>query len=86
MPTITTKDGTQIYLQGLGNRPAHRLQPRLAAHGRRLGLTDDVLRPARLPGHRATTGADTAVPPRPGTATTWIPMPMISRPSLKSST
>ena len=31
---ITTKDGVQIYLQGLGQGSAHGVQPRLAAVGR----------------------------------------------------
>ena len=40
-------------LQGLGNRSAHRVQPRLAAVGRRLGHADAVLLRTRLPRHRA---------------------------------
>src|SRR6266487_3062254 len=40
-------------LQGLWLGPADRLQPRLAALGRRLGCPDDVLPRARLPRDRA---------------------------------
>src|SRR3954453_9497982 len=39
-------------LQGLGVGPTGRLQPWLAAFGRRLGYPDAVLPPARLPRHR----------------------------------
>ena len=39
-------------LQGLGIGPADRLQPRLAAVGRRLGHPDAVLPAARVPGDR----------------------------------
>ena len=54
MSTITTKDGTEIYLQGLGpeERPADRLPPRLAAERRRLGYPDALLRRQGLPCHR----------------------------------
>ena len=45
-------------LQGLGQGPAHRVQPRLAAVGRRLGRADAVLPQSRLSRHRAR-------PPRP---------------------
>ena len=45
-------------LQGLGQRPAGRLQPRLAAERRRLGRPDVPRRRQRLPRHRAR-------PPRP---------------------
>ena len=44
MATITTKDGTQYLLQGLGKRTAHRIQPRMAINRGRLGRTDAVLR------------------------------------------
>ena len=50
-------------LQGLGLGPADRLQPRLAAFGRRLGHPAAVLPPARLPRHR----------PRPARARTLDP-------------
>jgi carbon-monoxide dehydrogenase large subunit len=38
-------------LQGLGRRSAHRLPPRMAIDGRRLGRADDVLSGARLSRH-----------------------------------
>ena len=47
MSSITTKDGTRDLLQGLGNRAAGRVQPRLAAQRRRLGRPDGVPRVAR---------------------------------------
>lgn len=31
MPAITTTDGTEIFYKGLGQWPADRVQPRLAA-------------------------------------------------------
>ena len=40
-------------LQGLGLGSAHRVQPRLAAVGRRLGRADAVLPQQQLPRHRA---------------------------------
>ena len=43
MPTITTSRRHRDLLQGLGLGPADRVQPRLAAVGRRLGHPDAVL-------------------------------------------
>lgn len=42
MGTVATKDGTQIYYRGLGQRAARRLQSRLAALRRRLGGPDGL--------------------------------------------
>ena len=53
MPTITVKDGTEIYFQGLGKRAARRLQPWLAPERGRLGRPDAVSGRPRLPLHRA---------------------------------
>ena len=50
-------------LQGLGDRSADRLQPRLAAVGRRLGRPDDVLPGARLPRHRPRPSGTRALQP-----------------------
>ena len=52
MSFVKTKDGVEIYLQGLGQRSAHRFQPRLAAVGGRLGRADAVLSQPRLSRHR----------------------------------
>jgi hypothetical protein len=43
LPTITTKDGTEIFYKDSGKRAAHRVQPWLAAFGGRLGRSDAVL-------------------------------------------
>ena len=43
LPTITTKDGIEIFYKDSGKRAAHRVQPWLAAFGGRLGRSDAVL-------------------------------------------
>ena len=52
MGTITTSDGSEIFYKDWGQWTAHRVQSRLAAVVRRLGCAVDVLRRARLSGHR----------------------------------
>jgi hypothetical protein len=37
LPTITTKDGTEIFYKDSGKRAAHRVQPWLAAFRRTIG-------------------------------------------------
>ena len=75
MSTITTKDGIADLLQGLGQRTADRVQPWLAAVGRRLGCADDVLPVARISRDRARPARSRPLDTDRWTATTWIPMP-----------
>ena len=52
MPTVTTKDGLEIFYKDWGQRPTDRLQPWLAAIGGRLGRADAVLPGSGLSRHR----------------------------------
>ena len=85
MPTITTKDGTQIFYKDWGKG-----QPIVFSHGWPL-TADDWDGQMMFFGQRGyrvsrMTGGATDGPARPGTATTWTPTPTIWRPSRKSST
>ena len=68
MPTITTRDGTEIYYKDWGAG-----RPVVFSHGWPLN--------ADAWDHQAVvvTGAGTAGPPRRGTATTWTSTPTTSR-------
>ncbi len=52
MPTITTKDGTEIFYKGLGYGSAALLPPWLAPFRRRLGLPDEFFLGQRVSRHR----------------------------------
>jgi pimeloyl-ACP methyl ester carboxylesterase len=79
MPTITTADGTEIFYKDWGQG-----QPIVFSHGWPLSADDwDTQMMFFLlhgTGSSPTTGAATAVPPRPAAATTWITTPMTWRP------
>jgi non-heme chloroperoxidase len=85
MNTITTKDGTSIYYKDWGKG-----QPIVFSHGWPLNADAWDAQMLFLGDHgyrviahdRRSHGA----PARPGTATRWIPTPMISPRSLKRST
>ena len=77
MPTITVKDGTQIYYKDWGSG-----QPIVFSHGWPL-TADDWDGQMLYSGNRAIgssrmTGAGTAVPARRGMATIWTLTPTIS--------
>ena len=85
MPTITTKDGTQIFYKDWGTG-----QPIVFSHGWPLTADDwdgQMLffgqHGYRVIAHDRRGHGRSA---QPGMATTWIPTPMISRRSRKSST
>ncbi len=85
MPTIATKDGTQIYYKDWGKG-----QPIVFSHGWPLTADDWTDRCCSLAivatESSRMTGGGTAVPARPGTAMIWTLMPTISQPSLRSLT
>ena len=66
-------------LQGLGQRPAHRVLPRLAPVGRRLGRAHDVLPRARLSGDRPRPPRPRPLQPGRRRATIWTITPTIWR-------
>ena len=79
MPTITTKDGIEIFYKDWGTG-----QPIVFSHGWPLSADDwdtqmlFFLEP-RLSASSPMTGAATAARARPATATTWITTPTTSR-------
>ena len=79
MPTITTKDGVEIFYKDWGTG-----QPIVFSHGWPLSADDwDAQMMFFLPKAIASspmTAAATAARRRSPTATTWITTPMISRP------
>ncbi len=68
---VKTKDGTEIFLQGLGARPTDRVSPWLAAQFGRLGTRRCCFSCSTVIGSLPTTAAATAAPRRPPTAMTW---------------
>jgi pimeloyl-ACP methyl ester carboxylesterase len=78
MPTITTKDGVEIFYKDWGSG-----QPIVFSHGRPLSADDwDAQMLFFMSrGYRviAQTGAVTAAPPRPAAAMIWTTMPTTSR-------
>ena len=74
MGFATARDGAQIFYKDWGSGP-----PVVLSHGWPLNADSWEAQmlswPARLPLRSPTTGAGTAGPPRPGTATRWTPTP-----------
>ena len=74
MPTITTKDGAEIFYKDWGSG-----QPVVFSHGWPLNADawDDQMLFLAATGYRVSPmiGAAMAVRARPGTATTWTPTP-----------
>ena len=82
MPSITTKDGVEIFYKDWGPKDA---QPIVFHHGwplslRRLGRADAVLPREGLSASSPTTDAAMAAPRRSATATTWTTTPPTPRP------
>ncbi len=75
MPFVTTADGIEIFYKDWGSG-----QPIVFSHGWPLSADDwdtqmMFFLQHGLPGRSPTTGAATAAPPRPATATTWTTTP-----------
>ena len=79
MPTITTRDGVEIFYKDWGQG-----QPIVFSHGWPLSADDWDAQMMFFLGHGyrviPTTGAAMAAPPRPAAAMTWITTPTTSRP------